>query len=162
MIPQQQQHHHERRRRQLFNARNGAHVHGPFVLFAALAHTACTAPAASHPRHPRADPPAGQKEWAAVEGGFTCALDLVKHIRAAHGDQFGICVAGYPEGHPTVIKKVEAGRTLSATEAKRVVTLDDGDYVCSDEVRRRGGERGACGRLGPPPSVGPSLTQHRP
>ena len=43
--------------------------------------------------------------------------------------------AGYPEGHPTVIKKVEAGRELSASEAKRLVKLDDGEYVCSDEVR---------------------------
>ena len=41
-----------------------------------------------------ADPPAGQAEWKATEGGFTCALDLVKHIREAHGEHFGICVAG--------------------------------------------------------------------
>lgn len=85
----------------------------------------------------RGDPPVGQAEWSAVEGGFTCALDLVKHIRAEHGDHFGISVAGYPEGHPSVIKKVEAGRVLTASESKRVVTLDDGDYVCSDAVRGR-------------------------
>ncbi|RWR86186.1 methylenetetrahydrofolate reductase 1 [Cinnamomum micranthum f. kanehirae] len=29
-----------------------------------------------------------------------CALDLVKYIRAKHGDYFGIAVAGYPEAHP--------------------------------------------------------------
>ncbi|XXG70962.1 hypothetical protein AAC387_Pa07g0321 [Persea americana] len=27
-----------------------------------------------------------------------CALDLVKYIRAKHGDYFGIAVAGYPVG----------------------------------------------------------------
>lgn len=80
----------------------------------------------------RGDPPAGQKEWTATEGGFSCALDLVKHIREAHGDHFCLSVAGYPEGHPTVIKKVEEGQTLSASESKRLVKLDDGEYVCSD------------------------------
>jgi hypothetical protein len=44
-------------------------------------------------------------------------------------------LAGYPEGHPNVIKKVDAGRTLSPSEQKRLIRLDDGEYVCSDEVR---------------------------
>lgn len=47
----------------------------------------------------RGDPPAGQ-EWKASEDGFTCALDLVKYIRANYGDYFCLAVAGYPEGHP--------------------------------------------------------------
>ena len=51
----------------------------------------------------RGDPPKGQETFAAVEGGFACALDLVKHIRAGHGDFFGIAVAGYPEAHPDAI-----------------------------------------------------------
>ena len=38
-----------------------------------------------------------------MEGGFACALDLVRHIRARHGDAFGIAVAGYPEAHPDAI-----------------------------------------------------------
>jgi len=80
----------------------------------------------------RGDPPAGQKEWAAVEGGFTCALDLVKHIRKEYGAEFGISVAGYPEGHPAVIKRVVPGQQLSEGEKGRVVTLEDGEYVCSD------------------------------
>lgn len=50
----------------------------------------------------RGDPPAGQ-EWHTTNTGFSCALDLVKHIRAVHGDYFCIAVAGYPEGHPTRI-----------------------------------------------------------
>ena len=41
-------------------------------------------------------------------------------------------VSGYPEGHPNVIKKVEAGEALSASEAARVITLEDGAYVCRD------------------------------
>ncbi|KAG2433005.1 hypothetical protein HXX76_008732 [Chlamydomonas incerta] len=48
----------------------------------------------------RGDPPKGQDKFEAVEGGFNCALDLVKYIRKQHGDYFGICVAGYPEAHP--------------------------------------------------------------
>ena len=51
----------------------------------------------------RGDPPKGQEKWEAVEGGFECALDLVKFIREKHGDYFGIGVAGYPEAHPDAI-----------------------------------------------------------
>lgn len=51
----------------------------------------------------RGDPPKGQEKWEAVEGGFECALDLVKFIREKHGDFFGIGVAGYPEAHPDAI-----------------------------------------------------------
>eukprot|EP01116_Phalansterium_solitarium_P003876 TRINITY_DN14707_c0_g1_i1.p1 TRINITY_DN14707_c0_g1~~TRINITY_DN14707_c0_g1_i1.p1 ORF type:complete len:591 (-),score=263.10 TRINITY_DN14707_c0_g1_i1:551-2323(-) len=46
----------------------------------------------------RGDPPRGE-EWKKIEGGFSHAVDLVRFIRAEHGDYFGIAVAGYPEGH---------------------------------------------------------------
>lgn len=51
----------------------------------------------------RGDPPHGQDTFTAVEGGFACALDLVKYLRKEFGDYFGIGVAGYPEAHPDVI-----------------------------------------------------------
>lgn len=51
----------------------------------------------------RGDPPKGQETFTVVEGGFSCALDLVKYIKAKYGDYFGITVAGYPEGHPDAI-----------------------------------------------------------
>lgn len=51
----------------------------------------------------RGDPPHGQDKFVQIEGGFACALDLVKHIRDKYGDYFGITVAGYPEAHPDVI-----------------------------------------------------------
>ena len=51
----------------------------------------------------RGDPPKGEEEFKVVEGGFACALDLVKYIRAQYGDYFGIAVAGYPEAHPDTI-----------------------------------------------------------
>ncbi|EED95512.1 methylenetetrahydrofolate reductase [Thalassiosira pseudonana CCMP1335] len=54
----------------------------------------------------RGDPPEGEKEWTATEGGFSCALDLVKYIRKTFGDKFGISVAGYPEGHPNRISQL--------------------------------------------------------
>lgn len=49
------------------------------------------------------DPPKGEDKFTAVEGGLSCALDLVKYIRAEYGDWFGIGVAGYPEAHPDQI-----------------------------------------------------------
>mmetsp|Transcript_31306 Transcript_31306/g.43397 ORF Transcript_31306/g.43397 Transcript_31306/m.43397 type:complete len:383 (-) Transcript_31306:136-1284(-) len=82
----------------------------------------------------RGDPPLGQEKWEAVEGGFTCALDLVKHIRKTHGDHFGISVSGYPEGHPDNIKPASAlGRPLSESEKKRVMVDSTGaENVCCD------------------------------
>ncbi|KAJ8755170.1 hypothetical protein K2173_018968 [Erythroxylum novogranatense] len=83
----------------------------------------------------RGDPPHGQDKFVQIQGGFACALDLVKHIRSKYGDYFGITVAGYPEAHPDVIgsdgvatpenyqkdlaylkQKVEAGADLIITQ----------------------------------------------
>ncbi|XP_062170407.1 methylenetetrahydrofolate reductase (NADH) 2-like [Alnus glutinosa] len=83
----------------------------------------------------RGDPPHGQDKFVQIQGGFACALDLVKHIRAQYGDYFGITVAGYPEAHPDAIgsngvasleayhndlaylkRKVEAGADLIITQ----------------------------------------------
>mmetsp|Transcript_3222 Transcript_3222/g.8473 ORF Transcript_3222/g.8473 Transcript_3222/m.8473 type:complete len:268 (+) Transcript_3222:878-1681(+) len=81
----------------------------------------------------RGDPPKGQDKWEAVAGGFNCALDLVKFTRQQFGDYFGVQVSGYPEGHPDVIKPVkDLGRALSASEEKRLVTIDSEQFVCSD------------------------------
>ncbi|GBG26935.1 Methylenetetrahydrofolate reductase 1 [Hondaea fermentalgiana] len=81
----------------------------------------------------RGDPPAGQEDFKAVDTGFSCALDLVRYIREKTGDLFSISVAGYPEGHPTRIKKVIAGQSLSPSEQARSVRMDDGSvHVCSD------------------------------
>ena len=55
----------------------------------------------------RGDPPKGQEKWEVTEGGFACALDLVKHARKHHGDYFSLQVSGYPEGHPDNIKPVK-------------------------------------------------------
>jgi methylenetetrahydrofolate reductase (NADPH) len=85
----------------------------------------------------RGDAPVGQENWVAAEGGFTCALDLVQFIREKKEfDHVGISVAGYPEGHPNVIKLVEGDiSTLSESEKKRMSTFDQGKtyYVCYDE-----------------------------
>jgi len=69
----------------------------------------------------RGDPPAGEGQFKQVEGGFACALDLVKYIRRQHGDYFGICVAGYPEAHPEKI--------VSDAEQMRANYLSDIDYL---------------------------------
>lgn len=82
----------------------------------------------------RGDPPVGQQKWEKTEGGFDCALDLVKHIRSDHGDHFSITVSGYPEGHPNAIKLVEDESKLSATERARLIKDSKGQLmVCSDE-----------------------------
>ena len=46
----------------------------------------------------RGDPPAGQSQFVATEGGFSNADGLVKFAAQRH--PFCIGVAGYPEGHP--------------------------------------------------------------
>jgi methylenetetrahydrofolate reductase (NADPH) len=80
----------------------------------------------------RGDAPKGQETWTASDGGFTCALDLVVHMRKQYGDFFHISVAGYPEGHPVAITKVAPGAALSESERSRLVTRPDGDWVCTD------------------------------
>ena len=84
----------------------------------------------------RGDPPQGQSEWVATEGGFTCALDLVKYMRDKYADYFCISVSGYPEGHPNAITEVEKADLASLTDAEngRLIELvnDDGvtEYWC--------------------------------
>lgn len=83
----------------------------------------------------RGDPPEGQDEWKATEGGFTCALDLVRYMRAEFGDAFGIAVAGYPEGHPNAITdlKPEDVEGMSESEKKRCSVINGVTAVCRDE-----------------------------
>jgi methylenetetrahydrofolate reductase (NADPH) len=83
----------------------------------------------------RGDPPHGKEDWTASEGGFACALDLVKFIRKEFGDEFGVAVAGYPEGHPNAISELKEGDEANLTEAElaRVSHFDGKSYVCKEE-----------------------------
>ncbi len=45
----------------------------------------------------RGDPPAGEAEWTATEGGFTYSSQLVAFLKEMGG--FSIGTAGFPEGH---------------------------------------------------------------
>jgi len=72
----------------------------------------------------RGDPPKGQESFEQVAGGYACALDLVKHIRAKYGDHFGVAVAGYPEGHPDGIVEGDAAAT-DANYRKGLVYLKE-------------------------------------
>ena len=74
----------------------------------------------------RGDPPRGRGAWTPVADGFSHASDLVRFIREEHGDHFGICVGGYPEGHPEapsldsdldyLARKVAAGADFVITQ----------------------------------------------
>jgi len=82
----------------------------------------------------RGDPPLGQQKWESTEGGFDCALDLVKYIRKEHGDYFSITVSGYPEGHPNAIQLVADESKLTETEKGRLIRDRKGQVmVCHDE-----------------------------
>lgn len=83
----------------------------------------------------RGDPAEGENEWTAAEGGFTCALDLVQYMRKEFGQDFGISVAGYPEGHPNRISELSSEEVASMSEAEkgRCCTHDGVTFVCKDD-----------------------------
>jgi methylenetetrahydrofolate reductase (NADPH) len=72
----------------------------------------------------RGDPPKGETEFRAPEGGFHHANELVEHLRRT--GRFGIAVAGYPEKHieapdmetdlGNLKRKVEAGADVIITQ----------------------------------------------
>ncbi len=73
----------------------------------------------------RGDPPKGQTEFQAVEGGLRYANELVELIRS-NFSEFGIAVAGYPEVHQeapnlevdlqNLKRKVDAGADIIVTQ----------------------------------------------
>ena len=91
----------------------------------------------------RGDPPAGQSQFVATEGGFANADGLVKFI--AHRHPFCIGVAGYPEGHPQCLnltrdmehlkRKVDNGGSFVVTQ----LFFDNDDfYRFRDRARATG------------------------
>jgi methylenetetrahydrofolate reductase (NADPH) len=91
----------------------------------------------------RGDPPAGQAQFVATEGGFAYADQLVKFVRARH--DFSIGVAGYPEGHPQCLnltrdmenlkRKVDNGANFIVTQ----LFFDNADfYRFRDHARAMG------------------------
>ena len=74
----------------------------------------------------RGDPPKGQSEFVAVEGGFRYANDLIAMIRERYGAQLCIGGAAYPEKHPECLnphrdlmnlkRKVDAGLEFLVTQ----------------------------------------------
>jgi methylenetetrahydrofolate reductase (NADPH) len=81
----------------------------------------------------RGDPAAGQEEWKAADGGFTCALDLVEYMTENFGSEFGISVAGYPEGHPNAISEVEDPSSMTESEKSRSSMEGGKVYTCRDD-----------------------------
>src|SRR2546429_1698403 len=69
----------------------------------------------------RGDPPAGQTNFVATEGGFAHADELVAFVKGRH--DFAIGVAGYPEGHPQCLN-----RTRDLENLKRKIDAG-GDFV---------------------------------
>jgi methylenetetrahydrofolate reductase (NADPH) len=74
----------------------------------------------------RGDPPKGQTEFVAVDGGFRFANDLITMIRARYADRLSVGGAGYPERHPechnphrdlmNLKRKVDAGLDFIITQ----------------------------------------------
>ena len=73
----------------------------------------------------RTDAPEGE-DYVPPEDGFVYGKDLVSFIRSEYGDEFSICVAGYPNGHPDATsyeedilylkEKVDAGADFIITQ----------------------------------------------
>src|SRR5688572_20183532 len=91
----------------------------------------------------RGDPPAGQSQFVATEGGFGYASDLVSFVKSRH--DFCVAVAGYPEGHPQCLnrtrdmehlkRKVDNGANFVVTQ----LFFDNADfYRFRDEARAMG------------------------
>lgn len=74
----------------------------------------------------RGDPPKGQTEFKAVEGGFRYANELVSFIRERHNSAFCLGGAAYPEKHPecgnpavdltNLKRKIDAGLDFVITQ----------------------------------------------
>jgi methylenetetrahydrofolate reductase (NADPH) len=91
----------------------------------------------------RGDPPAGQSQFVATEGGFGNADELVAWVKSRNN--FCIGVAGYPEGHPQCLnrtrdleylkRKVDNGGAFVTTQ----LFFDNADfYRFRDEARSMG------------------------
>src|SRR6185503_5680060 len=91
----------------------------------------------------RGDPPAGQSQFVATEGGFSNADGLAQFVRGRH--DFCIGVAGYPEGHPQCLnrtrdleylkRKIDNGGNFVVTQ----LFFDNADfYRFRDEARAMG------------------------
>jgi methylenetetrahydrofolate reductase (NADPH) len=72
----------------------------------------------------RGDPPKGQSEYVATDGGFAYASELIAFIKERH-PHMGIGVAGFPEGHPGC-----PNRLLEIEYLKRKVDAG-ADYICT-------------------------------
>jgi methylenetetrahydrofolate reductase (NADH) len=91
----------------------------------------------------RGDPPTGQAQFVAAQGGFSHADELVSLARARH--DFCIGVAGYPEGHPQCLNptrdlehlrtKVDAGANLVITQ----LFFDNDDFYRFRDAARAAG-----------------------
>jgi methylenetetrahydrofolate reductase (NADPH) len=94
----------------------------------------------------RGDPPQGQAQFQAVEGGLRYANELVAMIRAEF-PQFGVAVAGYPETHreapspeadmENLRRKVDAGADVVITQ----LFYDNDDFWRFRDRCRRAGIR---------------------
>jgi methylenetetrahydrofolate reductase (NADPH) len=94
----------------------------------------------------RGDPPAGQTNFVATEGGFSNADGLTKFITSRRNAQdFCVGVAGYPEGHPQCLnltrdmehlqRKVDNGADFVVTQ----LFFDNADfYRFRDQARAAG------------------------
>jgi methylenetetrahydrofolate reductase (NADPH) len=72
----------------------------------------------------RGDPPRGQSSFAPTSGGFKYAAELVSFIKKKF-PQFGIGIAGFPEGHP------ECPNRLMEMDYLKAKVDAGADYICT-------------------------------
>ena len=93
----------------------------------------------------RGDPPAGQTQFVATEGGFANADQLVAYVKSRR--DFCVGVAGYPEGHPQCLnlirdmehlkRKVDNGGNIVITQ----LFFDNADFYRFRDAARAAGIR---------------------
>lgn len=99
----------------------------------------------------RGDPPKGQDKWEVTEGGFACALDLVKYMRTNYGDYFSIQAPLPPRTHNALLLAARAPHIIPHAEPASSLTARTCTRTPRLHPERPERDRRAASSLSPPP-----------